>query len=220
MKILLIEDDELIAENLRLLLERETYVCDLASSVEDGIEKLLGGEYDLLICDRRLPDGDGMEVIKIARSNGLSIPSLMLTAKNSSDDIIAGLDSGADDYLPKPYDSTVLLARVRALLRRRKKVVVQAIITIGKVTVDTNTREVKYKNEVVTLSPKEYGVLEYLLANRGKIVERVDILTHVWNEEVDLFSNTVDVHIRYLRQKLGNDLIKTIRGKGYAIWDK
>ena len=220
MKILLIEDDELIAENLRLLLERETYVCDLASSVEDGIEKLLGGEYDLLICDRRLPDGDGMEVIKIARSNGLSIPSLMLTAKNSSDDIIAGLDSGADDYLPKPYDSTVLLARVRALLRRRKKVVVLPIITIGKVTVDTNTREVKYKNEVITLSPKEYGVLEYLLANRGKIVERVDILTHVWNEEVDLFSNTVDVHIRYLRQKLGKDLIKTIRGKGYAIWDK
>jgi DNA-binding response OmpR family regulator len=220
MKILLIEDDELIADNLKLLLERETYVTDLASSVEDGIEKLLTDEYDLLICDRRLPDGDGMEVVKIARSNDLSIPSLMLTAKNSSDDIIAGLDAGADDYLPKPFDSTVLLARVRALLRRRKKIAVHPIVSVGKVVIDSNTREVKYKGETITLSPKEYGVLEYLLANRGKIVERIDILTHVWNEEVDLFSNTVDVHIRYLRQKLGNDLINTVRGKGYVIWDK
>lgn len=220
MKFLVIEDDKQIADNLRLLFEREAYVVDLVSTVEDGVEKLLTGEYDLLLCDRRLPDGDGIEIVKIARANGLSIPSLMLTAKNSAKDMIGGLDAGADDYLAKPYDSSVLLARVRALLRRRKKILLHPIIAISKITINTNTREVTYKNIPVTLSPKEYGVLDYLLANRGKILERVDILTHVWNEAVDLFSNTVDVHIRYLRQKLGNDLIKTVRGKGYVIWDK
>ncbi|MFZ2199661.1 MAG: response regulator transcription factor [Microgenomates group bacterium] len=220
MKILLVEDDPLIADNLKILLERQTYVVVLAANVEDGIEKVLEDEFDMVICDRRLPDGDGMDIVKIARSNGLSVVTLMLTAKNKATDIIEGLDAGADDYLPKPFDGTVLLARVRALLRRRKKVVASPVLTIGNVTIDSNTREVKVKNKLVTLSPKEYGVLEYLLANRGKIVERIDILTHVWNEEVDLFSNTVDVHIRYLRQKLGNTFIQTVRGKGYVIWDK
>lgn len=220
MKILVVEDDPLIAENLKILLERQTYAVVGVASVEDGVEKVLGGEFDMVICDRRLPDGDGMEIVKMARSNGLSVVTLMLTAKNKASDIIEGLDAGADDYLPKPFECTVLLARVRALLRRRKKIVTSAIISIGKVTLDTNTRDVKVGNKSVMLSPKEYGVLEYLLANRGKIVERIDILTHVWNEDIDLFSNTVDVHIRYLRQKLGNSIVQTVRGKGYVIWDK
>jgi len=220
MKILVVEDDPQIADNLQLILQKHTYVVDLVETIEDGAERVLSDEYDLLICDRRLPDGDGMEIIKLMRSNGLSTPTLFLTARSTQSDIVAGLDSGADDYLTKPFDSDVLLARVRALMRRRKKVVIKPVLVVGNVQIDSNKREVKLKGVIITLSPKEYGVLEYLVSNMGKIVERIDILTHVWNEEVDLFSNTVDVHIRYLRQKLGNNLIHTVRGKGYVIWGK
>jgi len=220
MKILIVEDDAKIGSNLKILLERQTYVVSIVVSLNEAIDKVLGDEYDLVICDRRLPDGDGMDVVKMLRSNGYSIPTLMLTAKNTMQDVVEGLDAGADDYLSKPFDSTVLLARVRALLRRRKKIISKPIVEIGDVTIDSNSRVVKLKNMIVTLSPKEYGVLEYLLANRGQIMERVSILTHVWNEEVDLFSNTVDVHVRYLRKKLGNKIIETVRGKGYVIWLK
>lgn len=220
MKILLVEDDLKIASNLKLLLERQTYVVNIETNIAGGIDAILCDEHDLLICDRRLPDGDGMAVIKAAKTAGLSIATLVLTAKNTKNDVIEGLDLGADDYLAKPFDSKVLLARVRALLRRRKKVASLPVVEIGDVKIDSNTRMITRKNKLVTLSPKEYGVLDYLIANMGRIVERVDILTHVWNEEVDLFSNTVDVHIRYLRKKLGNKIIETVRGKGYVIWGK
>ena len=143
-----------------------------------------------------------------------------LSAKNKNEDIVLGLDAGGDDYLPKPFDAKILLARVRALLRRRKKTVVIPKLVIGNITIDLNTREIKVDGEIVMLSPKEYALLEYLLHNKGQIMDRMQILTHVWGDEVDLFSNTVDVHIRYLRQKLGDKLIQTVRGKGYVIWDK
>lgn len=220
MKILVVEDDVNIAENLRIILSREGYVVDIAENVEDGVSKVLGDEYDLLVCDRRLGDGDGIEVVKIARSNEMQIPALFLSAKNKNEDIVEGLDSGGDDYLPKPFDAKILLARVRALLRRRKKTVLVPKIEIGNIAIDLNTREIKVDGENVMFSPKEYALLEYLLHNRGRIMDRMQILTHVWGDEVDLFSNTVDVHIRYLRQKLGNKLIQTVRGKGYVIWDK
>lgn len=220
MKILLVEDDGQIAANLKVLLEREKYIVDVATTVEEGSEAVTSGDYDMIICDRRLPDGDGIEVIRIAHLHLESIPCLMLTAKNTKEDVVMGLDAGADDYLAKPFDSVVLLARIRALMRRRKKVLTLPTTVIDNVTIDLNTRQVMVKNKVVALSPKEYGVLEYLISNRGKIVERVDILTHVWDEEIDLFSNTVDVHVRYLRKKLGNKLIETIRGKGYVVWEK
>lgn len=220
MKILVVEDDVSIADNLRIILNREGYIVDIAANVEDGVSKVLGDEYDLLICDRRLGDGDGIEVVKIARSNEMQVPALFLSAKNKNEDIVQGLDAGGDDYLPKPFDAKILLARVRALLRRRKKTVVIPKLVIGNIAIDLNTREIKVKDELVMLSPKEYALLEYLLHNRGHILDRMQILTHVWGDEVDLFSNTVDVHIRYLRQKLGDKLIQTVRGKGYVIWDK
>jgi len=220
MKILVVEDDVSIAENLSIILNREGYIVDIAENVEDGVSKVLGDEYDLLICDRRLGDGDGIEVVKIARSNEMQVPALFLSAKNKNEDIVLGLDAGGDDYLPKPFDAKILLARVRALLRRRKKTVVIPKLVIGNIAIDLNTREIKVKDELVMLSPKEYALLEYLLHNRGHILDRMQILTHVWGDEVDLFSNTVDVHIRYLRQKLGDKLIQTVRGKGYVIWDK
>lgn len=217
MKILLVEDDEQIAANLKLVLEREAYAVVWVETVEEALFVIMGGGYDLIICDRRLSDGDGLEIIKAARGAGLSIPSLMLTARSSLNDIVVGLDAGADDYLPKPFDHKVLLARVRALLRRQEKVVIEPIVVIGDVAIDTNKREVRRRDKPISLSPKEYGILEYLLSRKDNAVERVDILTHVWNDEVDLFSNTVDVHVRYLRQKLGNKIIVTVRGKGYRI---
>jgi DNA-binding response OmpR family regulator len=220
MKILVVEDDVSIADNLRIILNREGYIVDIAANVEDGVSKVLGDEYDLLICDRRLGDGDGIEVVKIARSNEMQVPALFLSAKNKNEDIVQGLDAGGDDYLPKPFDAKILLARVRALLRRRKKTVVIPKLVIGNIAIDLNTREIKVNDEIAMLSPKEYALLEYLLHNRGHILDRMQILTHVWGDEVDLFSNTVDVHIRYLRQKLGDKLIQTVRGKGYVIWDK
>jgi len=220
MKILVVEDDLSIAENLGIILSRASYVVDTAETIEDAVSKLLTNEYDLYICDRRVSDGDAIEVIKIARENGLNVPALILSAKNKCSEIVEGLDIGADDYLPKPFDAEILLARVRALLRRRKKRVVTPKIQIKNLDIDLNTREVKREGEMVVLSPKEYAILEYLLLNRGKIVERIEIMTHVWNDEIDLFSNTVDVHIRYLRQKLGDGIITTVRGRGYVIWDK
>lgn len=220
MKILLVEDDSLIAENLGIILSREGYIVDLAESVEDGVSKVLGDEYDLFICDRRLGDGDGIEVVRIARSNALHVPVIFLTAKNTNGDVIEGLDAGGDDYISKPFDSNILLARVRALLRRRKKNVLAPLIEIDKIKIDLNTRSVEIAGQEIPLSPKEFGILEYLIMNRGKIMDRTEILSHVWNDEIDLFSNTVDVHVRYLRQKLGNKIIDTVRGKGYVIWDQ
>ncbi len=218
MKILVVEDDVNIAENLSIILGREGYIVDIAENVEDGVSKVLVDEYDLLICDRRLGDGDGIEVVKVARSNEVSVPVLFLSAKNKNEDVVEGLDAGGDDYLAKPFDANVLTAHIRSLLRRRKKVVVMPKIELEDVMIDLNTRQVRFKNEEMLLSPKEYGVLEYLLLNRGRIVDRMQIMSHVWSDEIDLFSNTVDVHIRYLRQKLGNKIITTVRGKGYVIW--
>lgn len=217
MKILLVEDDEQIAANLKIVLAREGYAARCEVSVEGALSCVMGEEYDLVICDRRMGDGDGVEIVRAMRSAGMTTPTLMLTARSGLSDIVEGLDSGADDYLTKPFDHKVLLARVRALMRRQDQIVLEPIVKIGEVEIDTNKREVKRKHQVVPLSPKEYGVLEYLLTKRDKVVERVDILTHVWSDEVDLFSNTVDVHVRYLRQKLGNNIIMTVRGKGYRI---
>jgi len=217
MKILLIEDDDLIANNIKLLLKRAGYVVAIFQTVEDGITEIHTSEYDLLICDRRLPDGDGIEIVKSIRQAKQNLPILMLTAKTAKDDVIDGLNEGADDYLSKPFDSEVLLARVRALLRRRSDNVTIPVTVIGDVEVDSNTHDVKFKNKKVLLTPKEYALLEYLIAHKDRIVERVEILTHVWDDEVDLFSNTVDVHVRYLRQKLGDQIVSTIRGKGYRL---
>ena len=217
MRILVIEDEAEIAENLAKSLESQGYAVDVSANVAEGTEKILGGEYDMLIADRRLPDGDGLMVVDQARVAGLSIPVLILTAKSQKSDVVTGLDSGADDYLAKPFEMTELLARVRALMRRRKRKVRRPILVIGRLTIDTNSHEVSSGGKRINLSPKEYAVLEYLAEHPNMAVERLELMTHVWDEEVDLFSNTVDVHVRYLRRKLGQRVIQTVRGKGYML---
>lgn len=217
MKILLVEDDVIIADNIKMLLQRSGYVTSISKTVEDAIDLLHANEYDLVICDRRLPDGDGLEIAKNLRQSELETPILMLTAKATKNDLIEGLNQGADDYLSKPYDSEVLLAKVRVLLRRRHSKTISPVTSLGSVEVNSNTHEVKLNGNRVDLSPKEYALLDYLIANKERIIERVEILSHVWDDEVDLFSNTVDVHVRYLRQKLGDQIVKTVRGKGYLL---
>lgn len=221
MRILIIEDDEQIAENIHAMLENKSYAADIANNAEEGLVKINDNPYDLIILDWMLPDKDGPEVCSIIRKQSISVPILMLTAKTQPEDIIVGLDSGADDYLTKPFAIGELIARVRALLRRSNPIVPDPTIKIDDLTIDTNTRSVQRGTQQVLLSPKEYALLEYLCKNQGVCVPRLDILSHVWDENADELSNTVDVHIRYLRSKIDeghkNKLIHTVKGKGYFI---
>lgn len=221
MRILIIEDDEQIAENIHDMLESKGFAADTADNARNGLGKLADNPYDLIILDWMLPDMDGPEVCSIIRKQAMSLPILMLTAKTQPEDIISGLDSGADDYLTKPFVAGELIARVRALLRRSNPIVPDPIINIDNLTIDTNTHSVRRGNQYIPLSPKEYALLEFLSKNQGVCLSRLDILSHVWDENADELSNTVDVHIRYLRSKIDeghkSKLIHTVKGKGYFI---
>lgn len=224
MKILLIEDEIGIANFISEGLKLDKYVVDTAYQGYDGMDLALTNEYDLIVLDLMLPDIDGLEICKELRRSQLNIPILMLTAKNTIEDKISGLDSGADDYLTKPFDLDELLARVRALLRRGQKNVTGNVITIGNLVLDTKTHEVRRGNRKIELTNKEFKLLEFLMRRPNEVTSRNDILEHVWDTDVDPFSNTVEVHIRYLRQKIdgkfAKKMIKTIRGSGYKITDQ
>ncbi len=220
MNILIIEDQQKLAANIRKYLESETYVVTVAHDGGEGFEKAMTGTFDLVILDINLPGMDGYVLCSMLRQNKKNMPILMLTARTDQKEIIHGLNLGADDYLKKPFDLDELLARVRALLRRQSEVK-QPVMTAGAVSIDTNTRLVQRKGKPVSLAPKEYALLEFLLRNKGKVQERPTIIEHVWGSRDDLmFSQTVDVHIAYLRRKLGKDLIRTVPGKGYMIPDE
>lgn len=220
MRILLIEDDQLIAKNIRLLLKKRGVSVDLAGDMEDGYQKIVDEAYDCIVLDRGLPDGDGITLIKKIRLEKVTAPVLVLTAKGENEDVAYGLNYGADDYLSKPFDIEILAARLKALMRRKEKPPLAPVIKVSGLVINTATAEVRQNGKIVELSPKEYEILEYLAFNIGKPVERMSLLTHAWGEEVDLFSNTVDVHIKYLRNKIGDGLIKTVRGKGYMLCEK
>ncbi len=220
MRLLVVEDDPVLNQNLSEILRRSSFAVDSVDTLALATQKASDNEYDLIILDWLLPDGEGTELCRQMRADKNSTPILLLTAKSLISDKIAGLDAGADDYLAKPFDSGELLARIRALLRRHPEVQ-SSIIKIQDLEINTNLHQVKRKGKVIELSPKEYALLEYLAVNAGNALDRVDILSHVWDENADMFSNTVDVHIRYLRQKIDHNsrhkLIKTIKGKGYTI---
>lgn len=223
MRILLVEDDTIIAKNITTFLKRKGFSIDLAGSIEEGYEKACSEDYDLIVLDRGLPDGDGLDLITKLRDDDIHLPLLVLTAKNEDLDIIEGLNSGADDYLSKPFDMEVLIARIKALSRRLNKIPLKPIIKINNLTIDLNSTSVLRDNKPISLSPREYAILEYLAIHPNQVIDRVTLLSHAWDETVDLFSNTVDVHIKYLRNKIDNGqavkLIKTVRGKGYMICD-
>lgn len=223
MHVLIIEDDSVIAKNIQKMLRTEGMTSTISLSGKDGIYRSEVGTYDVIILDWMLPDKSGIEVCETIRSKENRTPIIILTAKSQLEDKITGLNMGADDYLTKPFAMEELIARVKALIRRKSGVTVSPILAIADLSVNTNTHEVKRGKKVILLAPREYALLEYLILNKGKTVTREALLHHVWGEDIDPFSNTVDVHIRYLRKKIDDKfskkLIKTIKNTGYAIWE-
>jgi DNA-binding response OmpR family regulator len=222
MRILVVEDEHKIANSIKKGLEQEKYAVDVVYEGSDGFEYASTGEYDVMILDRLLPQMDGVEVTKKLRANKIHTPILMLTAKGQLEDKISGLDSGADDYLTKPFAFEELLARIRAL-KRRPTEQISSTLKADDLTVDTVNFEVKRGEKTIELSSKEFSLLEYLLRHPNKILSKDQIISHVWNYDADILPNTVEVYIGYLRNKIDKpfptrkQLLKTVRGFGYKI---
>jgi len=214
MRILIVEDEHKIAEALRKGLTQERYAIDLAYTGTDGYDLATSEEYDLIILDLMLPGMDGVEVCQRLRKENIHTPIIMLTAKNQLQDKVRGLDSGADDYLPKPFAFEELLARIRALLRRPASEVGVKLV-YQDWAMNTSTFEVKQNNQTVKLSSKEYSLLEYLLRHKAQVLSKEQIIAHVWNYDSDILPNTVEVYIKKLRTK--GVPIKTMRGFGYKL---
>jgi len=220
MRILLVEDDIAIANVIRRGLVDQHYSVDIVHDGERGKEYALCNDYDLIILDVMLPGMDGRDVCRHLRATGLATPIMMLTALSTPDDVVAGLDIGADDYLPKPFDFTILLARVRALTRRHTDQKT-ARISSGDVVIDMAHRTASRAGRVLDLTAKEFTLLEYLMINQGKTLTRESISEHVWDINFDPKSNVIESLIRFLRQKIdpeeGSSLIRTVRGIGYRF---
>jgi DNA-binding response OmpR family regulator len=220
MRILVVEDDQNIADVLRRGLVEQHYSVDVAGDGVTGSELALVNDYDLLILDIMLPGLDGRAVCRRVREEGLLTPILMLTALGSAGDVITGLDSGADDYLTKPFDYGVLLARVRSLTRRRSELRTTQV-RIADLDIDTARRTVRRGDTPINLTAKEFALLEYFVLHKGKVLSREAIGEHVWDINFDPRSNVIESLIRFLRQKIdveGEDsLIQTIRGVGYRL---
>lgn len=217
MHILLIEDQAKLAANIKQFLELEHYAVSIAHDGRDGFEKAMTQDVDLIILDVNLPGMDGYVICSMLRQHGKAMPILMLTARTKQQEIIHGLNIGADDYLAKPFDLDELLARVRALLRRNAAEK-QPVLTVDDIALDTNSGEVRKDGIKIDLSPKEHALFEFLLRHKGIVQDRPKIIEHVWGGRDELmFSQTVDVHVAYLRRKLGKDVIQTVPGKGYLV---
>jgi DNA-binding response OmpR family regulator len=222
MRVLVIEDDVKVADFIRRGLEQENYAVDVARDGEEGVYHGSTHDYDVVILDLMLPKLPGMEVLRRIREKKPATRVLILTAKGAMEDRVKGLDSGADDYLVKPFAFAELTARIRALLRRG--IQEDTRLHIADLEMDTATRQVTRGGEPVELKPKEFALLEFLLRNAGRPVTRTMIIEHVWDVHFDAISNVVDVHINSLRNKVDRDfsspLIHTVRGVGYVLTDK
>jgi two-component system, OmpR family, copper resistance phosphate regulon response regulator CusR len=219
-RILLVEDEPNAARMLAKGLREETYAVDLAPDGEQALEHAHVNDYDLVILDVMLPRKNGFQVCKELRESGSAVPVLMLTARDSLEDRVHGLDAGADDYLSKPFEFAELLARVRALLRRRPALY-REVLTVADLSVDTTKRRVARGGRELDLTAKEFALLEYLMRRAGELVSRADISEHVWDQSYDPFSKVIDVFIQRLRKKVDEahslKLIRTRRGEGYVL---
>jgi two-component system copper resistance phosphate regulon response regulator CusR len=219
-RILLVEDESRVAGFIARGLREQSYAVDIAADGEQALYMASIDEYDLLILDGMLPRKDGWAVCRELRSAGFRVPILMLTARDAVDDRVAGLDAGADDYLAKPFDFKELLARLRAL-GRRPAPLRRDVLKVDDLTLDTASHAVSRGGRPVSLTAKEYALLEFLLLNQGRVVGRERIAQHVWDDSFDPFSNVIDVYIKRLRSKLdsgaGRRLIHTRRGEGYLL---
>ena len=221
MKILIVEDEKKMASFLERGLKEEGFVVDIAPDGEKGLEYSVINEYDLLILDWMLPRMSGIELCHCLRKQKKQVPILMLTAKDSVEDKIKGLDEGADDYLTKPFSFEELLARVRALLRRPPHLKDKTILQCAKLKLDLIKRQAWAGPQEVSLSQKEFALLEYLMRHAGEVVSRTAIAEHVWDLHFDPMSNTIDVYINFLRKKINEKdactKIETVRGTGYRL---
>ena len=223
MRLLVIEDDRDAADYLVKAFREVGHVADAANDGEDGLAMALDGKYDVLIVDRMLPKRDGLSVIGTLRDKGIETPALILSALGQVDDRVKGLRAGGDDYLPKPYSFTELLARTEVLARRRRGRTEETVLRVGDLELDRLSHQVRRGAEEISLQPREFRLLEYLMQHAGQVVTRTMLLENVWDYHFDPQTNVIDVHISRLRSKIdkgfSQPLLHTVRGAGYMIRD-
>ncbi|MFD5639868.1 response regulator transcription factor [Streptomyces sp. NPDC127077] len=217
MRLLIVEDEKRLALSLARGLRAEGFAVDVVHDGNEGLHLAAEGVHDLVLLDIMLPGLNGYRVCAALRAAGHNMPILMLTAKDGEYDEAEGLDTGADDYLTKPFSYVVLVARVKALLRRSGSAGASPILRVGRLVVDTSTRRVRRGDTEVTLTAKEFAVLEQLATRAGQVVGKPEILEHVWDFAYDGDPNIVEVYISTLRRKLGTETIQTVRGAGYRM---
>ncbi|MEE8575119.1 MAG: response regulator transcription factor [Thermodesulfobacteriota bacterium] len=219
MRILVIEDEKKVAAFVKRGLEQESYAVDIASNGTEGIDYAVANEYDAIVLDVMLPGKDGFEVLAELKEQGVSAPVLLLTARDSVEDRVKGLDTGADDYLTKPFAFEELIARLRVLMRRGGYGL--PILKYSDLTLDPTTRKAERGDTEIELTVKEYALLEYMLRNPERVLTRTIIAEHVWDQTFDSETNVVDVYINHLRSKIDKEfdskLIHTVRGVGYVL---
>ncbi len=220
MRILIIEDEKNLANILKKGLEENSFTVELSFDGEEGLYMAETYPYDALILDILLPNIDGFTIMDRLRARKINLPVLMLTAKGELEDRIKGLNLGADDYLPKPFEFSELLARLKAIIRRNKGEA-SSIIEIADLTINLHLQTVRRASKEIRLSAKEFNILEYLALNRGRVISRTELTEHIYDTDFDLDSNIIDVYINYLRNKIDKgfdkSLIHTIRGSGYVL---
>ena len=221
MYILVVEDERRLAQVIRRVLDEEGHTVDVAYDGEEGLAMAMDGSHDVIALDILLPGMDGLEVCRSLRANRVDTPVLLLTALDAVEDRVRGLDAGADDYLPKPFAFQELLARLRALGRRRVQAREPDQLQTADLALDLRRRRAERAGKTIDLSPKEFALLEFLMRNEGRVVTRTQILDHVWGYDYSPDSNLVDVYVTYLRRKIDRgydrNLIRTVRGAGYAL---
>jgi two-component system OmpR family response regulator len=218
MRVLIVEDEPTLARQLRTTLEAAGYAIDVAGDGEEGHYLGSTESYDAIVLDLGLPEMDGLTVLDRWRRENIAVPVLVLTARDSWSDKVAGLDAGADDYLAKPFQMEELIARLRALIRRSTGNA-SSELEVGDVRLDTRSGRVTLKGTPVRLTAQEYKLLAYLMHHKGKVVSRTELIEHIYDQDFDRDSNTIEVFITRIRKKLGADLIQTIRGLGYSLDD-
>jgi two-component system, OmpR family, response regulator len=215
-RLLVVEDEVRLGAALRRGLTSEGFLVDVATDGPGGLEAARHGGYDIVVLDVMLPGMSGYDVVRTLRTEANWVPVLMLSAKDGEYDQADGLDYGADDYLTKPFSFVVLLARIRALVRRRLPAR-PAILATGDLTLDPATHEVELAGAPVALTPREYALLEYFLRHPGRVVSKIELLDNVWDAGENADPNAVEVYVGYLRRKVGRDVLRTVRGAGYRL---
>lgn len=223
MNILIVEDDQKMITLLQTGLKDQGVVSDAVSDGPEAVDRILSHDYDVIVLDIMLPgEMDGFAICKQIRKEGVSTPVIMVTARESVEDRVKGLDAGADDYLPKPFSLEELLARLRALVRRGRALD-QPVLEVADLVLDPSRRVVERAGKHINLSKKEFRLLEYLMRNKNRVITRTMLIEHIWGYKIDYDSKVVDVYINYVRKKVdkdfGRNLIQTVRGVGYMIKD-